>query len=100
MGARTTRVAGTGSALPARATSNEELAQSLAARGVQTQVNYPTALPFLPAYARLGHTPADFPQAHAHQSQVLSLPLYPEITPNQVDALMAGIQEFFALARG
>jgi 3-oxoacyl-[acyl-carrier-protein] synthase-3 len=36
MGARTTRVAGTGSALPARATSNEELAQSLAARGVQT----------------------------------------------------------------
>jgi dTDP-4-amino-4,6-dideoxygalactose transaminase len=83
-----------------RTAHREALRAHLAARGVQTQVNYPTALPFLPAYARLGHTPADFPQAHAHQSQVLSLPLYPEITPNQVDALMAGIQEFFALARG
>ena len=83
-----------------RTARRDALRSHLAARGVQTQVNYPTALPFLPAYARLGHTPADFPQAHAHQSQVLSLPLYPEITPNQVDALMAGIQEFFALARG
>jgi dTDP-4-amino-4,6-dideoxygalactose transaminase len=83
-----------------RTARRDALRAHLAARGVQTQVNYPTALPFLPAYARLGHTPADFPQAHAHQSQVLSLPLYPEITPNQVDALMAGIQEFFALARG
>lgn len=83
-----------------RTARRDALRAHLAARGVQTQVNYPAALPFLPAYARLGHTPADFPQAHAHQSQVLSLPLYPEITPGQVDALMTGIKEFFALARG
>ena len=67
----------------------------LAERGIQTQLNYPTALPFLPAYRRLGHTAADFPQAHRHQSRLLSLPLYPEITATQVDFLMEQLQAFF-----
>lgn len=57
-----------------------ELMRLLGERGVQTVVNYPVALPFLPAYQRLGHDPADFPNAWSNQSRVLSLPLYPELS--------------------
>ena len=83
-----------------RTARRDALKAHLAAHGIQTQLNYPTALPFLPAYARLGHVPADFPQAHAHQSQLLSLPLYPEITGAQIDFLVEQIKAFFAASRG
>lgn len=82
-----------------RTRHRDALRAHLAARSIQTQVNYPTALPFVPAYRRLGHQPADFPRAHAHQSQLLSLPLYPEIAPAQVDFLMEQIAAFFAERR-
>lgn len=57
-----------------------DLMRLLGERGVQTVVNYPVALPFLPAYQRLGHDPADFSNAWNNQSRVLSLPLYPELS--------------------
>ena len=79
-----------------RTARRDALRAHLAERGIQTQLNYPVALPFLPAYRRLGHAPADFPVAHAHQSQILSLPLYPEIRPAQVDYLMSEIGAFFS----
>jgi dTDP-4-amino-4,6-dideoxygalactose transaminase len=78
-----------------RTRQRDALRAHLAAQNVQTQLNYPVALPFLPAYRRLGHRPADFPRAHAHQSELLSLPLYPEITPAQVDFLMEQVSAFF-----
>lgn len=79
-----------------RTGQRDALRDHLAARGIQTQVNYPTALPFLPAYRRLGHAPADFPQAHRDQAQVLSLPLFPEMTPAQIDLVVEQIKVFFS----
>lgn len=38
----------------------DALAKHLNADGIQTVINYPVALPFLPAYRRLGHAPGDF----------------------------------------
>lgn len=61
----------------------DALARHLATQGVQTVINYPIALPFLPAYQRFGHRPEDFPVAHRHQSRILSLPLFPEMSPTQ-----------------
>jgi dTDP-4-amino-4,6-dideoxygalactose transaminase len=52
------------------------------------------ALPFLPAYSRLNHQPADFPVAHSHQSRILSLPIFPEMTPAHLDTLERAIREF------
>ncbi len=69
-----------------------ELARHLASRGVQTVVNYPVALPFLPAYARFGHVPAEFPNAYANQSRVLSLPMFPEMTGAQLEHVVAAIR--------
>ena len=74
--------------------ARDALAQHLAAAGVQTVVNYPVALPFLPAYARFGHRPADFPNAYANQGRVLSLPIFPELKDAQVERICHLMREF------
>ena len=66
-------------------TDRQQLQEHLKSHGIPTLINYPKALPFYPAYARLGHTPEDFPIAYGHAKQILSLPLYPELpTENKV----------------
>jgi dTDP-4-amino-4,6-dideoxygalactose transaminase len=65
----------------------DALAAHLAKRGVQTVVNYPVALPFLPAYARYAHRPEEFPNAFHNQSRILSLPIFPEMTGQHLAAV-------------
>lgn len=77
-----------------RSAERDGLARFLSSRGVQTVINYPTALPFLPAYSRFGHRPEEFPNAFHHQTRVLSLPMFAEITPEQQSKVVAAIQEF------
>jgi dTDP-4-amino-4,6-dideoxygalactose transaminase len=77
----------------------DALAKHLADHGVQTVINYPVALPFLPAYRRLGHQPADFPVAHGHQSRILSLPIFPEISAQQTQTVTDAIHSFVADVR-
>jgi dTDP-4-amino-4,6-dideoxygalactose transaminase len=72
----------------------DALARHLVTRGVQTVVNYPIALPFLPAYQRFNHRPEDFPVAHRHMSRILSLPIFPEITPGQLQAVADALRSF------
>lgn len=66
----------------------DALAAGLAARQIQTVINYPVALPFLPAYARYGHRPQEFPNAFHDQSRILSLPIFPEMSREQIDAVV------------
>jgi len=77
-----------------RTRRREALRQYLSERGIDTQVHYPTALPFLPAYQRLGHVPANFPLAHAAQSEILSLPMYAELSLEAVQEVADSIREF------
>lgn len=77
-----------------RSEQRDALATHLASRGIQTVINYPVALPFLPAYARLKHRPQDFPNAHYNQSRILSLPIFPEITESQLQTVATAIREF------
>jgi dTDP-4-amino-4,6-dideoxygalactose transaminase len=78
------------------ATSHRDALRShLAARGVETAVHYPTALPLLPAYARLKLTAADIPNAARNQSRILSLPIYPEMTDEHVHYVSNAIREYF-----
>jgi dTDP-4-amino-4,6-dideoxygalactose transaminase len=72
----------------------DALAAHLDANGVQTAINYPVALPLLPAYRRLGHRPEQFPNAHRAQSQILSLPMFAEITPEQQRAVIDLVRQF------
>jgi dTDP-4-amino-4,6-dideoxygalactose transaminase len=72
----------------------DALAAHLKERGVQAVINYPVALPFLPAYERLGHRPAQFPNAHANQSRILSLPIFPEMTCAHLETAASAIVAF------
>ncbi len=78
-----------------RTERRDALRAHLKAAGVSTVLNYPKALPFYPAYAYLGHKPSDFPVAHRHQSEILSLPIYPELTAEQQDYVVSSIVGFF-----
>ena len=61
------------------------LKKALADYEITTSLNYPRALPFYPAYAYLGHNPADFPVAYRNQSRILSLPIFPEMTEEMIE---------------
>ena len=79
-----------------RVKRRDELAAFLNQRGIETGIHYPTALPFMPAYAYLGHRPADFPVAYRNQGEILSLPMYPELGDDQIDHVVGSIKEFYA----
>ena len=72
----------------------DALAAHLNAKGVQTAVNYPTALPFLAAYARFGHRPEQFPNAFGDQEKILSLPMFAEITEKQLGEVIDLVRTF------
>jgi dTDP-4-amino-4,6-dideoxygalactose transaminase len=72
----------------------DQLAGYLSEAGISTVINYPVALPFLPAYSRLNHRPEDFPRAYKNQSRILSLPIYAELTRQQLDRVVDAIGRF------
>jgi dTDP-4-amino-4,6-dideoxygalactose transaminase len=74
--------------------NRSKLAEYLSKKSIQTVVNYPVALPFLPAYKRLAHTPEDFPNAFHNQSRIISLPLYPEMSDSSQEEVFRAIKDF------
>jgi dTDP-4-amino-4,6-dideoxygalactose transaminase len=57
--------------------------QRLAEAGVESGIHYPVPLHRQPAYAHLGYRPGDFPVAERLAAEILSLPMFPEITEEQ-----------------
>ena len=66
-----------------RTANRQRWQDSLRAQEIQTGIHYPTPVHLLPAYEDLGYTAGDFPQAEKAAAQVLSLPMFPELTPEQ-----------------
>lgn len=77
-----------------RTTKRNSLKSFLASKGIQTVINYPTALPFLDAYAYQCNDIKDFPVAYKHQGEILSLPLYPEMKSESLDFVTQSIIDF------
>lgn len=78
-----------------RTLRRNELRNYLNEHGIQTAVHYPRALPNLPAYQYLMNRPADFPVASRYQDEILSLPMYPELTQTQIEYVCDKIEAFF-----
>ncbi len=77
-----------------RSKQRDKLASWLAEKGIETSIHYPTALPNLPAYKYLGHTPEDFPVASVLQDEILSLPMFPELTEESIVYIADAIRSF------
>jgi dTDP-4-amino-4,6-dideoxygalactose transaminase len=75
--------------------NRDAVARVLAERGVQTVVHYPVPIHRQKAYAELGYAEGSFPCAEQAARTVLSLPMFPEMTPDHValvaDALRAAL---------
>jgi dTDP-4-amino-4,6-dideoxygalactose transaminase len=63
-----------------RVAERDRVQQAMAAAGVHTGIHYPVPVHLQPAYAELGHRAGDFPRSEAAAAEVLSLPMYPELT--------------------
>ncbi len=77
-----------------RSPRRDALAAFLRERGIETGVHYPFALPLLPAFSTHGHAPGAFPAAEALAREVLSLPLFPGILPEEIVRVGDAIREF------
>lgn len=79
-----------------RAQKRDELMKYLKEQGVETAIHYPTPLPGLPAYKYLNYQPADYTVADKLQSEILSLPIYPEMTEQMVAHVSNLLRKFYA----
>ena len=78
-----------------RTKQRDALKANLAKNGIQTVINYPIALPFLEAYKYTNSQVEDFPIAHQHQGEILSLPIYPDLSPNSLNYVVSCIKAFY-----
>lgn len=78
-----------------RSTKRDSLKEHLARNGVSTGVYYPSPLHLEEAYRYLGYNVGDLPQAERACGEVLSLPVVPEITDEQLVYVANAIRSFF-----
>jgi dTDP-4-amino-4,6-dideoxygalactose transaminase len=76
-----------------RTKERELLQQGLQDQGVQSNIHYPFPVHLLPAWSDLGYREGAFPQAEAAAREELSLPMYPELTREQVEQVCSALQE-------
>lgn len=66
--------------------------QSLQEQGIQTGIHYPIPVHLLPAYADLGYVRGQFPHTEQAAAEVLSLPMFPELTPAQSETVSGALR--------
>ena len=76
-----------------RASQREQLQQRLEKQGIQTGLHYPVPVHLQKAYADLGYHPGHFPCSERLAQEVLSLPMYPELTGTQILKVTRALRE-------
>jgi dTDP-4-amino-4,6-dideoxygalactose transaminase len=69
------------------------LQKILSEAGVQTGIHYPVPVHLQPAYSALQYKAGDFPETERQAERVLSLPMYPELTDEQISIVAQAIQQ-------
>ena len=78
-----------------RADRRDALQAHLKAQGIGTGIYYPLPLHLQPCFAYLGYKAGQLPHAEAASREVLSLPIYPELTRPQLDEVIAAVRAFY-----
>lgn len=79
-----------------RVAERDKLMGYLAERGVDSKIHYPIPLHLQPAAKDLGYGLGDFPRTELFAQEMLSLPIYPELTDEQVAYVIECINEYFS----
>lgn len=79
-----------------RTPERDRVRAELTAANIQTGVHYPIPVHLQPAYRDLGYTDGDFPVSEAVAAEVLSLPIFPEMTTAQVETVAAAVRAALA----
>lgn len=78
-----------------RAERRDELREHLAGAGVGSGIYYPLPLHLQPCFSDLGYGEGDFPESERAAAEVLSLPIFPELTTGEQERVVAAISEFY-----
>ena len=73
------------------AARRDEILAALTAQGIGAGIHYPVPVHLTPAFAGLGHGPGSFPHAERAATEILSLPVYPQITAVQQERVVAAL---------
>ena len=65
------------------------LQKAFKANGIGHSIHYPTPLPLLQSYSYQKHSVSDFPSANKNSKEILSLPMYPELSKDQMDRVIS-----------
>ena len=76
-----------------RTSRRDNLQKALQARGIQTGIHYPIPVHLQPAYADLGYRVGAFPVSEKAAQEVLSLPMYAELTDEQIATVSTAVKE-------
>ena len=74
-----------------RTSHRADLQQALQEQGIQTGIHYPIPVHLQKAYKDLGYSAGDFPCAESAANQVLSLPMYPELTASAISEICSQV---------
>ncbi len=77
-----------------RTPRRNELAEHLKAAGIGVVIHYPLPLHRQPAYHGLGYAPGSLPVSEACAEQVISLPMFPELTAEQIARVATTVKSF------
>jgi dTDP-4-amino-4,6-dideoxygalactose transaminase len=78
-----------------RCAERDPLREHLQREGVPTEIYYPYPLHLQPAFGYLGYKEGSLPHAEAVAREVLSLPVYPELTEDQQQVIVSAVARFF-----
>jgi dTDP-4-amino-4,6-dideoxygalactose transaminase len=78
-----------------RARRRDELREFLTARRIGSEIYYPTPLHLQPCFAYLGYRKGSFPEAERAASDVLALPMFPELTEEEQKWIVQSISDFY-----
>jgi dTDP-4-amino-4,6-dideoxygalactose transaminase len=79
-----------------RSSNRQAWQDILTAQGIQTGIHYPTPVHLLPAFADLGYSAGQFPHSESAANEVLSLPMFPELTAAQGDEVARAVIDLVA----
>jgi dTDP-4-amino-4,6-dideoxygalactose transaminase len=82
-----------------RCKKRDELKKYLQEQGITTGLHYPIPLHLQTAYAHLNYSKGDFPMAERLAGEILSLPMFPELTEVQIHYVLDHIKNFYTLKR-